>query len=241
MKSWVYIFVLIICSCFSNDEQINTLAKAIENKKVVLDNVIACAASTVNVENSVDIYLYPREGAHTIAFYETVDANVDKNDFNNYTIALAPLIGVFNGYLLKFEASIAEEKWIIVAFEEKGKTHLSNPIRLKQNTKPTEYNNENVSIDLTDELMPKFLWTDGIYDDTKIYFEVVSDVDDNFISGTYTFEKEFQYYKLDNIVLNITMGTPPSLLENSIYNFSMLAVSEDNWVNLFSKISFTAE
>ena len=119
-------------------------------------------------------------------------------------------------------------------------THLSNPIRLKQITKPTEYLPQNVSIDASTN-MPIFSWVDGQFDDTKIYFEVLTNANNDFISGTYTFEKIFQYYKLDNVVLNITPGTPETLVQNTAYNFSMLAVSEDNWVNLFTEVEFNLE
>lgn len=241
IKHWVYVLLLVLCNCSSDkEEQLNTLASAIEGKQVVLDNVIACAASSKEA-GLVDVFLYPRTSVSNIQFYETVNAEVDKNDFSEYSLGNAPLIDVFNGYLLKFEAAFLEEKWVVVSFEEEGKIHISNPIRLKQKTKPTEYIDSNVAIDKTEALMPKFSWVDGVYDDTKIYFEVVSDAQDEFISGTYTFEKEFQYYKLDNVVLNITNGEPPVLVSGSSYNFSLLAVSEDNWVNLFSAVPFSID
>lgn len=245
MKSWIYFFVCILLySCSSDsEEQLNTftLAEAIGDKEVVLDNVIACAASTVNDVNSVDIFLYPRLGVRNVQFYEAIDGAIDKNDFTKYTLGEAPLLAVFNGFLQKFVATVLEEKWVIVTFEEDGKMHISNPINLKHKTKPTEYTNKNITIDKTEILMPKFSWVDGIHDDTKIYFEVISDNEDNFISGTYTFEKMFQYYKLDNVVLNITQGIPPNLINENDYNFSLLAVSEDNWVNLFSKFNFNTK
>jgi hypothetical protein len=67
---------------------------------------------------------------------------------------------------------------------------------------------------------------------------VVSDAQNNLLSGTYTYEKRYRYYELDNVVLNITKGVPPALKNNALYNFTLLAVSEDNWVNLFSEIEF---
>jgi len=141
---------------------------------------------------------------------------------------------------LKLKIVRLEEKWVIISFEEDGMTHLSNPIRLKQITKPTEYLPQNVSIDASTN-MPTFSWVDGQFDDTKIYFEVLTNANNDFISGTYTFEKFFQYYKLDNVVLNITSGTPETLVQNTVYNFSMLAVSEDNWVNLFTEVEFSLD
>jgi len=61
------------------------------------------------------------------------------------------------------------------------------------------------------------------------------------LSATYTFDKMFQYYKLDNVVLNVTEEEPPNLVVNDTHGFTLLAVSEDNWVNLFSEVIFTVE
>ncbi len=239
--------VLLLVSCSSDLDRLNalsdelepTLATVVAGREVVLDNVIACAASNED-PSVVSVFLYPREGATDIGFYQA-DAAADKNDFTNYTQGNAELVDVFNGFLLKYEISPEQEQWVIVSFEEEGQLHLSNPIRLKQLTKPTEYLNENVDVD-ANSIMPTFRWEDGTFDDSIIYFHVVSDTADNLFSGTYTFERRFQYYNLDNVVLNITeVVPPPALQDNTEYNFTLLAVSEDNWVNLLAERPFTIE
>jgi len=235
----IVFMIFISCSTDQGQEQELTLENALASKELVLDNVIACAALNEN-DALVSVFLFPRPGATNIQYFETENSTVDKNDFTNYTALELPLLDVFNGFLKKFEVSPSEEKWVIVTFDEDGKTHLSNPIRLKQITKPTEYLPQNVSIDATSN-MPVFSWVDGQFDDTIIYFEVLTDTDNNFLSGTYTFDMMFQYYKLNNVVLNITKGTPPTLMNNTTYNFSMLAISEDNWVNLFTEVEFDLE
>ena len=45
-------------------------------------------------------------------------------------------------------------------------------------TKPTEWNNL-VTIDFTENTSPKFSWQDGIYKENEIYFQVVSDVNND--------------------------------------------------------------
>jgi len=231
---------LFILSCSTDALNIEeTLDNSLASKEVVLDNVIACAASNED-DGLISVFFYPRPGTSNFRYFETEDATFDKNDFSNYTPVEFPIRDVFNGFLKIFEVSSINEKWVIVAFDEDGKTHLSNPIRLKQNTKPTEYISENVSVEASSN-MPNFTWEDGVFDDTKIYFHIVSDTANNLLSGTYTFERNFQYYKLDNVVLNITPGTPPTLKSRSFYDFSLLGVSEDNWVNLFSEIPFQIE
>lgn len=239
MKKVVILLVVITWSCSNDLEVENTLASFISDKETVLDNVIACAAS--NEDNElVSIFLYPRPEATNIRFYENNEADADKNNFEDYDLMEAPLLDVFNGFLKKFEVAINNEKWVVVTFEEDGKVHISNPIRIKVKSKPTEYISSNVAIDVSSN-MPIFSWEDGIYDDTRIYFQVVTDNQNNFISGTYTFERSFQFYKLENVVLNITPGIPVGLLPQTAYSFSLLAVSEDNWVNLFSVKEFSPE
>ncbi|MEX0289279.1 MAG: hypothetical protein AB3N14_09200 [Flavobacteriaceae bacterium] len=236
---YLHLVVLLIFTlgCSTDGEEGITLRQAIGNKEIVLDNIISCAASNEN-DNLISVFLYPRNNVSNISYFETANAEVDKNDLNNYVEVTAPLLDVFNGYLLKFELEISEEKWVIVSFEEDGKIHLSNPIRLKQISKPTEYLPQNIGIDRTEVAMPVFNWQDGSYDDTKIYFQVVANEENTLLSGTYTFERTFQYYELDNVVLNITEGVPPMLLQDNGYSFSLLGVSEDNWVNMFSVIEF---
>lgn len=233
---WI-IGLIFILGCSNDLEESDTLEQFIDNKDIVLDNVISCAASNEN-NSLVSVFLYPRNGASNIRYFETATTDVDKNDLANYTSVESPSVDVFNGYLLKYEIEVPEEKWAIVSFEEAGKIHISNPIRLKHITKPTEYLPQNIHLDKADISMPVFTWQDGTYDDTKIYFQVISNAQNNLLSGTYTFEKRFQYYKLDNVVLNITEGIPPKLVDDSSYSFSLLAVSEDNWVNQFSVVDF---
>jgi len=230
----------LILSCSTDALNVaETLDNSLASKQVVLDNVIACAASNAN-DGLISVFFYPRPGTSNFRYFETEDATFDKNDFENYVPVEWPIRDVFNGFLKKFEVSAVNEKWVIVAFDEAGKTHLSNPIRLKQNKKPTEYISQNISVEASTN-MPNFSWQDGRFNDTKIYFHVVSDVTDNLLSGTYTIERNFQYYNLDNVVLNVTPNTPPVLTSGTQYNFTLLGVSEDNWVNLFSEIPFQVE
>ena len=237
VRFYVPLIVFLVLSCSTDALNVEeTLNDSLASKQVIRDNVIACAASNSD-DNLISVFFYPRQGVTNIRYYETIDSSFDKNDFNNYTQVETPIIDVFNGFLKKYEVASEVEKWVIITFDEAGQTHLSNPIRLKQNTKPTEYLSQNVSVNAS-TTMPSFSWQDGSYDDTKIYFQVVSNEENDLLSGTYTFERNFQYYKLDNVVLNITKGSPPALTSGDQYGFTLLAVSEDNWVNLFAEVPF---
>lgn len=215
-----------------------TLAMSLVNKEIALSSVIACAGSTPD-QSLVRVYFYPRLGVTNIRYFETKNADVDPNDFYNYKELSLPFEGLFNDYLQFFEIPSAIERWAIITFEEEGVVNISNPIRLKQLTQATEYLPQNVSFsNETGENMPEFSWIDGTFDDSVIYFQVVATGEGDLLSGTYTFERNFQYYVLDNVVLNITREEPSNLDSETDYTFTLLSVTEDNWVNLFSEISF---
>ena len=239
-----FFWVLLICSCTTdeqNDVKPSNLASAIEGREIAISSVIACAGNSEDGE-LVNVYFYPRPGVTNIRYFETETVNEDPNTYGNYTEQQPPLRGIFNDYLQFFEVGPGREKWVIITFEENGVVHISNPIRLRHLTQMTEFLPENVSVDTGKQpTMPKFTWVDGNFGDSIIYFHVVSTQDDDLLSGTYTLEKNFQYYKLDNVVLNITREIPPELELDVRYNFSLLAVTEDNWVNLFSEITFSLQ
>ncbi len=241
--NYTYI-VLVLCyilygcneeDAISND---NSLAAIVATNTIAIDTVIACASSS-KLDNHIAItYVYPRVGTTGLSYYETINATVDKNNYTNYRKIDIESSDVFNGYIKKFTRSTMQEKWVIITFFEDGILHLSNPIRLKHHTKPTEFLNM-VDINRKTEQMPIFLWNDGVHKDNRIYFQVVSDNKNDLLSGTYTFEKQFQYYNLENVILNITTEMPPQLHPMNSYNFTLMGVSEDNWVNLFIEKGFT--
>lgn len=235
LSSLLVLFFLLSCSTDKISDQ-NILDAYVASNEIVFDNVIACAASNEK-DDRVSIFLYPRSRANNINYFETTNDLVDKKDLSKYTLGNSQLTNVFNGYLKKFEIESIEDKWVIVSFEEDGKTHLSNPIHLKKQSKPTVYLPENIMVDATSG-MPVFSWRDGQYGDTRIYFQVVSDYQDNLLSGTYTYDKMFVYYELDNVVLNITKTAPPVLSNENPYSFTLMGVSGDNWVNQFSSVEF---
>jgi len=89
--------------------------------------------------------------------------------------------------------------------------------------------------------MPKFSWEHNANGDNAIYFQIVSTVDDGLLSGTYTFENQFQYYNTSNVVLNISEENPLGLTVDNPYKFTLMDVSEDNWVNTVIQSIFIAE
>lgn len=234
--------VLFLQSCSNEFEQPTALLTQVIDFYSDLERgeVIACAAGKENDVFTTYIYYYPPPGATDIKYFETNSEHVISTNFGNYHEIEYPQEDVFGGYLKRFVRDRSHEAFGIVTFVNDGKFHISNPIKLKNRTRPTEYRDA-VSIDQTQSLLPKFSWNDGTFTDNVIYFQVITDVNNNFLSGTYTTQRNFQYNNFSNVVLDINRETPPDLIANDDYNFSMLAVSEDNWVNLIIEKPFTAQ
>ncbi len=237
------LFLLVACNSDENanvqsDTSSDTLATLVAQNTIEIDNVIACASGSVN-PNEVIAYVYPRPGATDLRYFETENITVDKNNYENYIQIVLPEGDFFNGYLKTFTRQTSEEKWVIISFRESGILHLSNPIRLKHQTQNTNFSTS-VDIDQSQPGSPLFNWDTIVQPLDAIYFQVVSDTSDELLSGTYTFEPQFRYYELNNVVLNVTEETPPELINGIDYGFTVMGVSEDNWVNTLLQIDFTA-
>ncbi len=249
MKNLSYIFLLLISfSCKKEDDNIlqeSILADYIQlHSDLEIADLIACAGGNAdglfnNAAIPTSIFFYPIAGATDFRYFEAENV-ADSLDFSKYIGKDLISEPIFNGYLWKFNNTVFEgERMGIVTYKTPGKLHVCNPIRQKTNIKPTEVNEALVTV-TENEVSPSFSWKDGMIDENVIYFQIISDMKGNLISGTYTIEKRFTFYDLDNVVLNITNpSTTPTLFPNTSYRFTMMAVSEDNWVNLFFEKMFT--
>ncbi len=243
----IFLLSTLILACKDEPEVLNEqiLANYLElNASLEMEELVACAGGKAegllgDSTMPTDIFFYPVEGATDFRYFETSRVE-DYNDFSKYVEKTLESEPVFNGYLWKFNrAPFVGELFGIVTYKTPGNIHVCNPIRLKTNVKPTEVNSELVSIQ-ANGVNPTFNWSDGIIDENNIYFQVISDMENYLISGTYTTEKNFTFYDLSNVVFNITRTTP-ELEENKNYKFTMMAVSEDNWVNLIIEKEFSTE
>jgi hypothetical protein len=239
------IFLMLFFSC-SEDNDITTPRNLQEyiaaNSNRELDNVIACAANAdANLALSY-VFYYPIEGASEVRYYEADSLNIDENDFSNYKREILSELAIFGGKLNRFSRSSSEESWCIVTYLTDGKFHKSSPIKLKNATSPTTWETA-VTIEYPNTLAPKFTWSDFGILDNDIYLQVVSDEADDFISGIYTREHFFQYYDISNTDQNFVLNTetPQDLVLGDTYNFTLMAVSEDNWVNLIIQKTFIVE
>ena len=245
-KYLVLIAVLVFCISCSEDNDITTPRNLQEYIATIanhdnLGNVIACAANADGNPSLTYIFYYPEEGATDIRYYEADSlAIADETDFTNYRKQLLTNEEVFGGKLERFSRSDSEENWSIITYILDGQLHISSPIRLKNATNATSWEEE-VTIDNSESLEPIFTWSDFGSTGNAIYFQVISDEDDVFVSGTYTNDNYFQYYDTSNVVLNINTETPTDLVLEDTYNFTLMAVSEDNWVNLVIQNEFVAQ
>jgi hypothetical protein len=87
--------------------------------------------------------------------------------------------------------------------------------------------------------MPRFEWAPGPDELNAIFFQVVTNAENDLLSGTYTYDPFFRYYDTSNVVLNVTTQTPPQLQFGNSYGFTLMAVSLDNWVNTVIEKEFS--
>lgn len=231
LKYIIVVFILASCSKENTSTLLDdSLSNYIQNRTIEMGAVIACAGNNNIVTNLLEIYFYPESGSENYKLFQTNSDDLDPNDFSNYQQTVSADLPFFNGYLRKFEESSSVEKWLIVSFEMDGEIKLSNPIRTKHLTQPTFFTDE-IDVNQEDSQMPIFSWEVNSEPNNAIFFQVVSTVNDDLLSGTYTFENQFQYYNTSNVVLNITNGIPPNLIVGQEYKFIVMDVSVDNWVN----------
>jgi hypothetical protein len=210
------------------------------NLEKEIDTLLAFAGNANGNKNTTYIYFYPVDGAFNYRYYETENTTVDQTDFSNYKRRNLKDIAQFNGNFRRFSNTSSDEVWCLVTYITAGKLHISEPIKTKNNIRQTEWTTE-VDIDDSESLKPKFTWTDGTFAENEIYFQVFTQNDDTFLSGTFTTEKTFQYYIDSNVIFETHTETPPSLVIDDTYEFYVFGLSADNWINLVIQKSFIAK
>lgn len=239
----------ISCKKVAVDKNYSGLERYLEDNKCFKrsSELIACAGSQPTTDSEfstypISVFFYPVVGAYEFKYFESTEINIDILDYSKFNAKELPNEPVFNGYLWRFKNNtIAQDVWGIVTYKVGNTIHICRAIRIKHYTKPTQFAPELIAV--TDSLtFPKFNWNDGSVAENVIYFQVVSDTLNNLISGTYTYDKYFKFYNLSNVVLNIHDVSPiPQLLSSTKYNFTLMGVSQDNWVNLIGIKSFTTQ
>ena len=232
----VPLFVLIIlASCAKiNREKLSEYAA---EKPVSDEWLIACAVGNEDGYRGkdtepIEVIFYPEDQARSFRYFKTKNLESDPNDYSAYKeIKELKSEEVFNGALRKFKVDEKKEHWGIVTYLVADSLYISDPIKMQQSSRKTE-KQESLVTYVADGINPQFSWTDGTYAENVIYFQVISTLEGDLISGTYTTDKHFQFYDLSNVVINITPIFNPTLTSKQRFNFTLMCVSDDNWVNV---------
>lgn len=230
-----FILSILFFSCSEDTENFfpRNLKDYIEvNKNRELATVTAFAANTSGNVGVCSIFYYPEEGATDIRYYETENITVNENDFSNYRRQSFTSSDAFGSAIKHFVRQGTTEAWCLVTYKTNGKLHISNPIKLKNNTAPTEYTSK-VSITYPETLQPVFTWTDVIVTNNERYLQVILDAENNLISGTFTNDTYFKFYDETNVIEpKIASNTSKKLVADNVYSFTVLGIDKDNWVSL---------
>lgn len=217
-----------------------------QNAGLEKDDLIACAGGTTtsflgDTQNPISVFFYPEAGATDFRYFETNSIDVSNSDYNNYEEKSYNLTSLFNGTMRKFDHPVlSDERWGIVTFKTNGKLHICNPIRLKASVAPTADISSIVQV-TENGTTPHFDWTAENEPNNVIYFSIVSDQAQNLLSGTYTYDKFWTFYDLSNVVLNVTPTANPTLQSSTTYDYTLMGVSEDNWVHTFAGKAFQTQ
>ncbi len=240
------IFSLATTLLFScKKEEISTLQTELDNSGISLSEeyIIACAAGMRNgfmgdVAHPVSMFFYPVEGATNFRYFESAGNNINEWDYAQYQEVIVTSVPGFNGYLRRFPLKKANNRWGIVTYEVNGKTRICDPVHIKVDFQQTVWSPNRITITEIG-LTPEFKWQPYPIFENVIHFNVVSDSNKNLISGTYTADTNWNFYDLSNVTLNIRDVNPvPSLDSNSTYTFTLISVSDDNWVTTFGQKEF---
>ncbi len=234
------LFVLIGCNKAKGDK----LSDYISTYPQSNEWLIACAAGDKDgfaddTKKPISVFFYPEDGASNFKYFATKNLKADKNNFSEYKeYNSASSEQVFNGYLRKFKISAAKEHWGIVTYVVGDSLRVSDPIKILHKTRETETDQNLITIS-ENGIEPMFSWNDGTHAENVIYFQVVADKHGDLISGTYTTDKFFNFYNTSNVVINIREFPVPFLNNGEHYTFTLMAVSDDNWVNVAATKEFT--
>ncbi len=218
-------------------------------------DLIACAAGghmsmKTGAAEPVSVFFYPKDKATDIRIFEAKSLQTDTLDFANFEEKRWPVDPVFNGYLRRYRTDyLKRETWMVITSVTNDTLHTSGMIHLRVDTQPTKIDMMGVSMaEATDGL--QFQWPDDStaaaqFTDSSpadaVYFEVVSNSAGDLVSGTYTRQPNFTFYDTKNVFINIRdIDPPPSLESGQNYEFMVMAVSGDNWVNRILKREFVA-
>jgi len=213
------------------------------------DSLIACAFSGdhtflpqgVGADVRVLSYSYFLEGE--FLYFHSTDRVAASSDLSHYAYR-RPLgaRNVANGFfevLPMVQPAAGTFERMIVARVIGPKIYLSNVIFIKGEDTLTATLRGALAVENASSGNPGFSWPTAPGDNV-IYFQLLTNGNDRVVSGTYTTEPGFTYYQTDNVVLNVSPGTPPASLpaSNGPYRMTVMGVGANNWVNFIRDTEF---
>jgi hypothetical protein len=241
----LFVLVLVLISSCAKDKIASDLERFVnENSELSTDYLIACAGGNNSEfmgdsEHPISIFYYNVDGASEAKLFELKGEGLDPNDYGNYEASSLNSTSLFNGRMGHFKSpAINSEKWFIVCYTTASKLHISDPIVVLASSLPTVEISNNIVL-TENGITPSFDWSNDPTEGNVIYFSLISDSAENFISGTYTEVKYWQFYDLSEVVLNVTPVQNPSLSPNEMYSYLNMGVDEDNWVRSMGTQTFS--
>ncbi|MEO1029870.1 MAG: hypothetical protein AAFX55_00615 [Bacteroidota bacterium] len=247
MKRIVIIALLALTnSCVKNEsvpivfEELIVLANDLEGNLYQTDAIHAFAANDMSNNDHVNIFAVVEDGATDIKFYESDYPNIDAQNFYSYRLMeIQPTVTV-DAKVKEFRHTFLRDEWIIMTYKHEGKIKLSSPIRINNLFQQTQYMAD-IGINQEQSGMPIFDWNVQSYDDNAFFFEIMKGDTSEVLSLTFTNESRFQYFDLANVTLNLSTASPPNLVIGNDYEFMVLDVGLDHWINTVYHYNFIAE
>ncbi len=221
---------------------------AVNALTVQADSLIACAFSgdhgflPTGMTGEARVLAYSYLPGVDFLYFRSTDELSAATDLSHYEFdpgnGTRPVANGFFEVLPTESPAAGDEELFIVAFVSGAKVYVSNPISVKGTDLPTASFPEELSTDLAQPRNPAFSWPDAPGDNV-IFFHLLTDIDGNVVSGTYSTENTFSYYDLANVVLNVSPGTPPaSLSTGNTHRMTIMGVGSNNWVNFIRDATF---
>lgn len=238
----VFICLAILTGCNKEKEESDLERFIAQSKGLSEDFLIACAAGNENefMGNStrpISVFFYNVDGASSAELYVKSEEG-NKDDYCNYQKSSEVPEVLFNGRMGRFSVSTEyTARWVIVAYKTGTTYNVSDPILIRSDTHATKDISDKL-VQSGDSLQPAFNWHADYVKGNVIYFSLISNDANDFVSGVYTTEKEWQFYDLSNVVLNVTPTTNPVLSSQENYTYTHMGVGADNWVRTFGVLPF---
>lgn len=254
MKYFNLLFLISILALACNDgddPQVQNFQEYLDEQVGLTQHneLIACAAGgqvgfLEDAEKPLNMFLKPHwKGIKELKYFVSSSADIDSSDFSQYKEQSEQAIDVAGGFLKRFPLEKpTDDFWAIVSYIAEDTLWHCKPVKYKMNSKPSEFLDPNIQVDQSSKLEPSFSWAEGSIDENIIFFQLLTEKGGETICGTYTTDTNFKFYDLSNVVLNVTHpDMMPSLEENKEYELVLMGVSNDNWVNLISKVEFNTQ